>query len=69
MSFLDRVRLIAAFSVTSSKAFGVGWIEGHNRYKADGSPSIVPGSMFTPGTVEFAASQAAVAFYIGRERR
>lgn len=61
------IRMLATMFGISTRAFVAGWIEGQARYQADGSPSIVPGSAHRPGSVEFAASQAAVAYYIGRE--
>lgn len=61
------LKLVASVFGINAKAFMVGWVEGHSRVSADGAPAIVPGSHFPAGSVEFAASQAAVAFYIARE--
>lgn len=63
------IRLLAGLGITRAREFAAGWIEGTNRYKAEGAPAIIPGSMFKTGTVEFAASQAAVAYHIGLERK
>lgn len=48
----------------NAKLFALGWAEGHVRAHSKNAPDVIPGSMYDQGTVEFAASQAAVAFFI-----
>lgn len=62
------IRFIATALGINARQFAEGWYEGHMRYKANGSPMIVQGSRFPVGNVSFAASQAAVAFYVGLEK-
>lgn len=49
---------------THPRAFLAGWIEGRHRYQtAAGDKSIISGSVIPRGSIGYAASQAAVAFY------
>lgn len=45
------------------RVFLAGWVEGKHRYQGIGSPSVYPGSVFPVGSIGFAASEAALAFY------
>jgi hypothetical protein len=60
--------MMAVMLGINARDFAEGWLEGRGRYKAQHAPQVVGGSQHKPGTVQFAASQAAVAFYIGMEK-
>lgn len=48
---------------TQPRAFLAGWIEGRHRYQVAASKDGIAGSVIERGSIGFAASQAAVAFY------
>ena len=56
--------MVAPWLGGNLKAFGTGWAEGYIRSRSKNFPDVIPGSTYDQGTVEFAASQAAVAFII-----
>lgn len=60
--------MVARLIGVNAKDFAEGWFEGRGRYKSTGNKAVIPGSSYQAGTVAFAASQAAVAFYIGMEK-
>jgi hypothetical protein len=45
------------------RAFLAGWIEGRHRYQVAACKDVIAGSIIPRGSIGFAASQAAVAFY------
>lgn len=61
------LRALTTMLGINTRDFAAGWIEGKARYSAEGVPAVIPGSRHRAGSVAFAASQAAVAFYIGME--
>lgn len=48
---------------THPRAFLAGWVEGRHRYQTAPNKGVIPGSVIERGSIGFAASQAAVAFY------
>lgn len=57
------LRGVIAQLVASPRDFLAGWMEGRHRFVLASCKDVIDASIFPRGSVHFAASQAAVAFY------